>query len=60
MEPESGERAERERKKVEQNAELKKQVDELENDVITCLQSESGKQRSSRGLLPTRTREILI
>jgi hypothetical protein len=36
---------EREKAVVEQNAELKKQVDELENDVITCLESESEKQK---------------
>jgi len=36
---------EREREVGEQNAELKKQVEELENDVITCLESESEKQK---------------
>jgi hypothetical protein len=41
---EGGER-EREGGIAEQNAELKKQVDELENDVITCLESESEKQK---------------
>ncbi len=45
---------------AEQNAELKKQVDEIENDVITCLESESEKQNEFARLNSHSTREIRI